>query len=50
MPERHPLGRNCSVMLPLALLLMPYALTRYAIDARRDRRGPASRPKSGDLG
>jgi hypothetical protein len=36
--ERHPLGRSCRRTLPLALLLMPYAIVRYAIDQRRERR------------
>lgn len=33
-PGRHPQGRTCSdpAMLMLALLLMPYALIRCAID------------------
>jgi hypothetical protein len=36
--ERHPLGRSCALTLPLVLLLMPYALARYAIDQRRARK------------
>lgn len=37
---RHPLGRRCGdpSMLLAALLLMPYAIVRYGIDARRERR------------
>jgi hypothetical protein len=37
-PYRHPLGRTCRRALPLALLLMPYALARYGIDSWRERR------------
>lgn len=37
-PPRHPGGRKCPATIPLVLLLMPYALTRYAIDTIRDRR------------
>lgn len=36
---RHPGGRTCQGAVPLVLLLMPYALVRYAIDARKARRG-----------
>lgn len=35
------LGRSCDFMLLPALLLMPYALVRYAIDERRAKRGKA---------
>lgn len=38
MPDRHPLGRSCRKALPLAILLMPYALTRHAYACWRDRR------------
>ena len=34
-PSRNPMGRTCAHMLPLALILMPYALVRYAIDRRK---------------
>jgi hypothetical protein len=40
-PYRHPLGRTCQSALPLVLLLMPYALVRYAIDQRRARKAGA---------
>jgi hypothetical protein len=38
-PYRHPLGRTCRDprLLLFAVLLMPYALTRYAIDCARGR-------------
>jgi hypothetical protein len=36
-PYRHPQGRTCRRALPLALLLMPYALVRYGIDCLRGR-------------
>jgi hypothetical protein len=36
--ERHPGGRTCQDLLPLALLLMPYALARYGWDELRRRR------------
>lgn len=32
------LGRHCPMYLLPALLLMPYALIRYAVDRRRDRK------------
>lgn len=40
MPDRHPLGRACRdpLVLLAVVLLMPYALTRYAIDECRTRR------------
>ena len=38
MPDRHPLGRTCRGMLPLAVLLMPYALIRYALSTTSRRR------------
>lgn len=34
----HGLGRSCNATLPLVLLVMPYALVRYAIDQRKARR------------
>lgn len=37
-PYRHPQGRSCRRMVPLVVLLMPYALARYAIDERRAKR------------
>lgn len=37
-PYRHPQGRSCPPKLWLALLLMPYALCRYAVDERRARK------------
>lgn len=40
---RHPGGRTCAKALPLALLLMPYAMTRYGIDSFRARRARRSR-------
>ena len=38
-PYRHPLGRTCrdKRVLFTALLLMPYALGRYAVDCMRGR-------------
>lgn len=38
-PYRHPGGRTCRKMLPLAMLLMPYAIVRYAIDERKAKKG-----------
>lgn len=38
MTKRYPNGTFCGGLLPIALLLMPYALLRYAIDQRRARR------------
>lgn len=37
---RHPLGRRCGDprILLTAILLMPYAMVRYGIDSRRERR------------
>lgn len=38
-PYRHPLGRRCGdprILLGV-LVLMPYALARYAIDCARGR-------------
>jgi hypothetical protein len=39
MSPRHPLGRRCGDprVLVFALLLMPYALIRYAVDCWRGR-------------
>lgn len=39
MPDRHPLGRSCRRMLPLVVLLMPYAIARHGWDTWRTRRG-----------
>lgn len=38
-PYRHPLGRRCGdpKVLLLVLLMMPYALLRYALDCMRGR-------------
>jgi hypothetical protein len=38
MTKRYPNGTWCGGLLPVALLLMPYALVRYAIDQRRARK------------
>ena len=38
MTKRLPNGTFCGGMVPVALLLTPYALVRYAIDQRRARR------------
>ena len=38
---RHPGGRTCRRMLPLALLMLPYALVRegvYQLQLRRSRK------------
>jgi hypothetical protein len=35
---RHPGGRTCQLVAPLVLLLMPYALARYAVDRIRGRK------------
>lgn len=37
--SRHPGGRTCQGAVPLVLLLMPYALFRYARDEMKARRG-----------
>lgn len=42
MADRDYHNMACVNALPLALLLMPYALIRYAIDQRRERRAGAS--------
>jgi hypothetical protein len=39
--DRHPLGRNCGKMLPLVILLMPYALARHGWACWRERRAGA---------
>jgi hypothetical protein len=37
-PYRHPLGRRCRDLMPLALLMtLFYALPRYAYDCWRGR-------------
>jgi hypothetical protein len=38
-PYRHPLGRKCGDprRLLFVLVLMPYALTRYALDCLRGK-------------
>jgi hypothetical protein len=36
--KRYPNGTWCGGLLPLVVLLMPYALARYAIDRMRGRR------------
>jgi hypothetical protein len=41
MTKRYPNGTWCGGLVPVAVLLMPYALVRYAIDRRRARRAPA---------
>lgn len=38
MTKRLPNGTFCGGAVPLVLLLMPYALVRYAIDQRRARK------------
>lgn len=43
MTKRYPNGTFCGGYVPLVLLLMPYALVRYAIDQRRARRGGGRR-------
>lgn len=48
MTKRYPNGTFCGALLPLAVLGMPYALVRYAIDQHRARR--ASRPKATEGG
>lgn len=47
--ERHPLGRTCGELLPLAILLMPYALVRHAIDRKRPT-GTVGIPHNGSYG
>lgn len=37
MTKRYPNGTFCGGYVPLALLLMPYALIRHAIDEIRGR-------------
>lgn len=41
MTKRYPNGTFCGGLLPLVVLLMPYALVRYAIDQRRARKAGA---------
>jgi hypothetical protein len=38
-PYRHPQGRTCRdpINIIAALLLMPYAIARYALDCMRGR-------------
>lgn len=38
MTRRYPNGTWCGGILPLVVLGMPYALARYAIDRRRERK------------
>lgn len=38
MTKRYPNGTWCGGIVPLVVLLMPYALVRYAIDRRRARK------------
>lgn len=38
MTKRLPNGTFCGGLLPVAMLLMPYALVRYAIDRRQTGR------------
>ncbi len=38
MTKRFPNGTFCGGILPLVVLLMPYALVRYLVDNRRSRR------------
>lgn len=38
MTKRYPNGTFCGGIVPLVVLLMPYALIRYAIDRRRARK------------
>lgn len=38
-PYRHPLGRRCRDLMPLAILLtLVYGLPRYAVDTWKERR------------
>lgn len=46
MTKRFPNGTWCGALLPVAVLGMPYALIRYAIDRRRERRALATAPYS----
>lgn len=39
MTKRFPNGTFCGGIAPLVVLLMPYALFRYALDWCRARRG-----------
>jgi hypothetical protein len=38
MTKRYPNGTFCGGIVPLVVLLMPYALVRYAIDQHRARK------------
>lgn len=35
MTDRHPAGRTCRKMVPLVLLMLPYALVREAVSRCR---------------
>lgn len=57
MTIRHPGGRTCREALPVAVLLMPYALIRYVRDERKAHAVPvvpgldgARRPRRGEPG
>lgn len=41
---RHPLGRACGTALPLVLLLLPYAMCRYWLDAHPQPRSLITSP------
>lgn len=38
MTKRFPNGTFCGGILPAVVLLLPYAIVRYAIDRRRERK------------
>jgi hypothetical protein len=42
--DRHPLGRRCGELVPLVILLMPYALARHGWATWRQRQAKAGRP------
>lgn len=42
MTSRHPGGRTCRTVLPLALLMLPYALVREGLYQRKLRRARKS--------